>query len=82
MQPADGVFVPTTFTHNRKRLDTHGLTATFFAAVVGEAVAAGLCRDHFTHDGTSIKSGAALKSFRPAEGGDKPKEQPRCSVPC
>ena len=53
----------------RKRLDTHGLTAAFFASVVGEAVTARLCSDHFTIDGTLIESWAALKSFQPADGG-------------
>lgn len=70
MQPGDGAFDPTTFTHNRERLDTHGLTEVFFAAVVGEAVAAGLCSDHFTVDGTLIESWAALKSFQPIEPGE------------
>lgn len=65
MQPGDDAFDPTTFTHNRERLDRHGLTKAFFAAVVGEAVAAGLCSDHFTVDGTLIQSWAALKSFQP-----------------
>jgi transposase len=65
MQPGDDAFDSTTFTHNRQRLDTHGLTKAFFAAVVGEAVAAGLCSDHFTVDGTLIQSWAALKSFQP-----------------
>lgn len=37
MHPGDDAFDPTTFTHNRKRLDENGLTKTFFAAVVGEA---------------------------------------------
>lgn len=69
LQPGDDAFDPTTFTHNRKRLDAHGLTATFFAAVVGEAVTAGLCSDHFTVDGTLIESWAALKSFQPIGGG-------------
>lgn len=70
MQPGDDAFDPTTFTHNRERLDTHGLTRAFFAAVVGEAVTAGLCSDHFTVDGTLIQSWAALKSFRPIEPGE------------
>ncbi|MBX9628505.1 MAG: IS5 family transposase [Gemmataceae bacterium] len=67
LQPSDDAFDATTFTHNRARLDTHGLTKAFFAAVVGEAVAAGLCSDHFTVDGTLIESWAALKSFRPVD---------------
>lgn len=65
MQPADDAFDPTTFTHNRERLEKHGLTGAFVAAVVGEAVTAGLCSDHFTVDGTLIESWAAAKSFQP-----------------
>src|SRR5262245_40802855 len=73
MQPGDPAFDPTTFTHNRERLDENNLTKTFFAAVVGEAVTAGLCSDHFTVDGTLIESWAALKSFQPvAPGGAGP----------
>jgi transposase len=70
MQPGDDAFDPTTFTHNRKRLDENNLTAAFFAAVVGEAVTAGLCSDHFTVDGTLIQSFAAAKSFQPTEPAD------------
>jgi transposase len=70
MQPGDDAFDPTTFTHNRKRLDENDLTKTFFAAVVGEALTAGLCSDHFSVDGTLIESFAAAKSFRPVEPGD------------
>lgn len=69
LQPADDAFDPTTFTHNRERLEKHGLTGAFFAAVAGEAVTAGRCSDHFTVDGTLIESWAALKSFRPVEPG-------------
>ncbi len=67
--PGDDAFDPTTFTHNRERLDAHGLTTAFFAVVVGEAVTAGLCSDHFTVDGALIESWAALKSFHPIEAG-------------
>lgn len=82
MQPGDDAFDPTTLTHNRKRLDENDLTRIFFAAVVGEALAAGLCSDHFSVDGTLIESFAAAKSFRPVEpGGDGPADgngfQPR-----
>jgi transposase len=68
-QPGDDAFDPTSLTHNRERLDTHELTAAFIAAVVGEAVAAGRCSDHFTVDGTLIESWAALKISQPADGG-------------
>jgi transposase len=64
LQPSDDAFDATTFTHNRKRLDDHRLTATFFDAVVREAIAAGLCSEHFSVDGTMIESFASVKSFQ------------------
>jgi transposase len=71
LAPSDEAFDPTTFTHNRTRLDAHDLTTSFFAAVVGEAVTAGLCSEHFSVDGTLIESFASAKSFRPvAADGD------------
>lgn len=68
LQPGDAVFDPTTFTHNRARLQEHDLTAAFFGAVVNEALAAGLCSEHFSVDGTMIESFAAAKSFQPKAG--------------
>jgi transposase len=65
LQPSDDAFDATTFTHNRPRLDDHDLTATFFAAVVQKAIAAGLCSEHFSVDGTMIESYASVKSFQP-----------------
>jgi transposase len=65
LHPSDDAFDPTTFTHNRERLHAHGLTGAFFDAVVGEAITAGLCSEHFSVDGTLIESFAAAKSFRP-----------------
>lgn len=65
LQPSDEAFDATTFTHNRKRLDTHDLTKSFFDAVVSEAITAGLCSEHFTVDGTMIESFASVKSFQP-----------------
>ena len=70
LYPSDDAFDATTFTHNRKRLDDHDLTKTFFAAVVGEAIAAGLCSDHFSVDGTMIESFASAKSFQPKKAAD------------
>jgi transposase len=73
MQPGDEAFDATTFTHNRARLDEHGLTRGFFATVADEALTAGLCSEHFSVDGTLIESHASAKSFRPKEaGGDEP----------
>lgn len=82
LQPGDDAFDPTTFTHNRERLHAHGLTGAFFGAVVGEAITAGLCSEHFSVDGTLIESFAAAKSFCPIESpGDGPPDangfQPR-----
>lgn len=67
MQPSEEAFDATTFTHNRRRLDDHGLTRTFFDAVVQEALTAGLCSEHFSVDGTLIESFASAKSFQPKD---------------
>ena len=59
------MFDATAFTHNRPRLDEHGITSAFFAAVVRRALEAGLCGDeHFSVDGTLIESDASIKSFK------------------
>jgi transposase len=67
MSPEEPAFDATAFTHNRPRLDEHGLTAAFFEAVLREALAAGLCSEHFSVDGTLIESYASLKSVRPVD---------------
>ena len=83
MSPEEVVFDATAFTHNRPRLDEHGLTAAFFDAVLTRAVQAGLCSDeHFSVDGSLIESYASLKSFRPhgeeaKENDDSNSFQPR-----
>jgi transposase len=81
LQPGDPAFDATTFCHNRQRLDEHDLTQTFFGAVVSEALAAGLCSEHFSVDGTLIESFASAKSFQPKVSDDGPKDsngfQPR-----
>ncbi|WP_437222747.1 IS5 family transposase [Planctomicrobium sp. SH661] len=72
MSPEDQVFDATVFTHNRPRLDEHGLTAAFFDAVLVKALQAGLCSDeHFSVDGSLIESYASIKSFRPKEEKDQ-----------
>jgi transposase len=69
MDPAEPVFDPTAFTHNRKRLEQSGIAATFFELVVKRAIDAGLTSDeHFSVDGTLIESYASLKSFKPKDG--------------
>jgi transposase len=67
LSPSEEAFDPTTFSHNRKRLDDHELTRAFFDAVVQEALTAGLCSDHFSVDGTLIESFASAKSFQPKD---------------
>ena len=78
LQPSEEAFDATTFTHNRKRLDNHGLTRAFFDAVVADALAAGLCSEHFSVDGTLIESHASAKSFQPHPS---PKDPPDAGTP-
>ncbi len=74
MDPAEDAFDATAFTHNRPRLEKHGIVATFFDGVVRRAMSAGLCSDdHFSVDGTMIESHASLKSFKPKDVGDDKK---------
>lgn len=74
MSPEETNFDATVFTHNRDRLEEHGLTSSFFDAVVRTAMAKGLCSDdHFSVDGTMIESFASIKSFRPKD--EEPKDQ-------
>lgn len=69
LDPAEPVFNATAFTHNRPRLDAHGVTAAFFAAVRARAIDAGLTSDeHFSVDGSLIESHASIKSFQPIDG--------------
>lgn len=86
MQPDEVVFDHAVFTHNRERLDTHGLTRKFFDGVVHQAIQAGLTSDeHFTVDGTLIQSHASLKSLkrieREAKSSDSPDEDPPPMTP-
>jgi hypothetical protein len=75
MDPAEPAFDATVLTHNRSRLDAHGLTATFFDAVIAEAIGAGLrSHEHLSVDGTLIESYASIKSFQPVESVDGPPE--------
>jgi transposase len=76
MSPEEPAFDPTAFAHNRPRLDAHGLTAAFFRAVLQEALAAGLCSEHFSVDGTLIESYASLKSVAPIGGPKDPGGEP------
>jgi transposase len=71
LQPSEEAFDATVFPHNRQRLDEHGLTKSFFATVVNETIAAGLCSEHFSVDGTLIESWASAKSFQPIRVDDQ-----------
>jgi len=66
MDPAEDVFDHSAFSHNRGRLEEHGVVNAFFDGVVRQAMDAGLCSDdHFSVDGTLIRSHASLKSLKP-----------------
>lgn len=68
MDPAEVMFDATAFTHNRPRLDAHGITSAFFHQVVKCAIDAGQTSDeHFSVDGTLIESYASIKSFKPID---------------
>ncbi|MFO0834400.1 MAG: IS5 family transposase [Phycisphaerales bacterium] len=68
MDPAMDVFDPTAFTHNRPRLQEFGIIQRFFDGVVRRAMDEGLASDdHFSADGTLIRSYASLKSLKPID---------------
>jgi transposase len=68
MDPAMDVFDPTAFTHNRPRLEEFGIIQRFFGGVVRRAMDEGLASgDHFSADGSLIRSYASLKSLRPID---------------
>ena len=61
MDPAEPVFDATAFTHNRERLQAHGIVAAFFEKIVARAIDAGLTSDeHF-----SVDDGVSGDSDRP-----------------
>jgi transposase len=68
------VFDATVFTHNRKRLEDHGLVADFFNQTVRRAMKAGLVSaEHFSVDGSLIEAYASIKSFKPRDQKDPDK---------
>jgi transposase len=72
MDPAEAAFDATAFTHNRPRLEKHGIVGAFFQGVVRRAMDAGLTSDdHFSVDGTLIESHASIKSFKPKQEAGK-----------
>ena len=69
------VWTPETFSMNRERFDKHDLVRKFFDHVVAEGFEGELMSsDHFTVDGTLIRSLASDKSLVPREGDPRPPE--------
>lgn len=71
--PADAkVWTPEAFSMNRQRFIDHDLVRVFFEKVVGQAMKRGLVsEDHFSVDGTLIRSLASHKSLTPVDGRSK-----------
>lgn len=68
MNPAEDVFDATAFTHNRPRLEEYGIVQRFFDGVVRKAMDGGLVSgEHFSADGSLIRSYASLKSLKPID---------------
>jgi transposase len=66
------VFDATVFSHNRKRLEKHGLIGDFFDQTVRRAIKGGLVSaEHFSVDGSLIEAYASIKSFQPKEADDR-----------
>ena len=71
MDPQEAAFDATAFTHNRPRLEKHGIDGLFFDGVVKRAMKRRLTSDeHFSVDGMLIESYASIKSFVPKEQSD------------
>ena len=69
------VWTPEVFSMNRQRFLDHDLVRQFFDRVVHEAMAQGLVSaDHFTIDGTLIRSLASQKSLVPRDGRTRRKD--------
>ena len=65
----DAVWVPTTFTKNRERLQQGDIFQRFMAALLGHPKVKPLLSDeHFSVDGTLIEAWASHKSFTPKDG--------------
>jgi transposase len=62
------VWTPETFSMNRERFERHGLVRAFFEGVVKEAIIEDYAScDHFSVDGTLIRSLASVKSLERVE---------------
>jgi len=69
-------WTPEVFSMNRDRFQDHELTRKFFDAVVALALEKGLVSaDHFTCDGTLIRSWASMKSLQPRDPAQRNRPQ-------
>ena len=69
------VWTPEVFSMNRERFARHHLLEKFFDRIVAEAITEQLASpDHFTVDGTLIRSWASHKSLVPKDGPPPPKD--------
>jgi transposase len=69
LSPDDPIWVPTTFTKNRDRLQEGDVFARFMAKLLNHPQVKPLLSDeHFSVDGTLIEAWASQKSFRPKDG--------------
>ena len=69
LSPDDTVWVPTTFTKNRKRLQNGEMFTKFMTKLLNHPQVKPLLSDeHFSVDGTLIEAWASQKSFRPKDG--------------
>lgn len=68
MNPDEAMWTSESFTKNRERFERHELFRKFFDAIVHEAIIEkAASTDHFSVDGTLIRSWASLKSLEPIE---------------
>jgi transposase len=73
-------WTPEVFTVNRDRFAEHGLVRKFFEAIIADAITEKLTSsDHFTADGTLIRSWASLKSLKPKNQQDAGEQQTKIS---
>ena len=71
LSPDAPVWVPTTFTKNRERLQEGDVFQQFMTALLNHAQVKPLLSDeHFSVDGTLIEAWASFKSFKPKDGSD------------
>lgn len=72
LSPDAPVWVPTTFTKNRERLQEGDVFQKFMAALLRHPQVTPLLSDeHFSVDGTMVEAWASFKSFKPKDGSDE-----------